>query len=111
MDLALFSHYKHNKPLLIDWHLFVEELIILTPRGVDFTTIPVTESCASQSRNCIYDYYESKIKRQLVINQVSAQQSILTEIITYRKWFINPNPEVKDFAQNEDWTPVLSQML
>jgi len=30
-----------------------KELIILTPSGVDFTTIPTTESCASQSLDCI----------------------------------------------------------
>jgi len=34
---------------LIDCQIFVQELIILTPRGVDFATIPVTESLASQS--------------------------------------------------------------
>jgi len=32
---------------------FVQGLIILTPSGVDFTTIPVTESCVSQSLDCI----------------------------------------------------------
>jgi len=34
---------------LIDCQLFVKDLIILTPSGVDFTTIPVTESCVLQS--------------------------------------------------------------
>jgi len=34
---------------LMDSFIFVKELIILTPRGVDFKTIPVTESCVSQS--------------------------------------------------------------
>jgi len=41
------------KSILIDWQLFVKEVIILTPSGVDFTTIPVTESCVSQSLDCI----------------------------------------------------------
>jgi len=31
-------------------------------------------------------------------NQVSAQQSILIEIIILYKWFIKANPGVKDFA-------------
>jgi len=40
---------------LIDWQLFfVKELIILTPTGVDFTAIPVIESCVSQSLGCIF---------------------------------------------------------
>jgi len=39
---------------LIDWQLFVKELIILTPSGVDFTTIPVTECCVSQALDCIF---------------------------------------------------------
>jgi len=38
---------------LID-SFFVKELIILTPSGVDFTTVPVTESCVLQSLDCIF---------------------------------------------------------
>jgi len=44
--------------------------------------------------------------RQLIFNQVFAQQSILAEIIIYWKWLINANPGVKDFPQTRDWTPV-----
>jgi len=47
---------------------FVKELIILTPRGVDFTAIPVTESCISQSLDCILMIMSKRIKRQLIIN-------------------------------------------
>jgi len=57
-----------------DWLIdsfFVKELINPTPRGVDFTTtIPVTENCVSQSLDHVFDNYEQKIKKQLVINQV-----------------------------------------
>jgi len=59
---------------MIEWLIesfFLKELIILTPRGVDFTTIPVTESCISHSHMIVFDNYESKInKRQLITNQV-----------------------------------------
>jgi len=43
--------------LFFDWLIdsFLQmELIILTPWDVDFTTIPVTESCASQSLEYIF---------------------------------------------------------
>jgi len=52
-QFQLFSQLAfHN--WLIDWQLFVKVLIILTPSGVDFTTVPVTESCVLQSLNCIF---------------------------------------------------------
>jgi len=41
-------------------------------------------------------------------NQASAQQSILTELIISKKWFIKANPGVKNFAQAKDrtrWPP------
>jgi len=43
-------------PAGVDWmvgNFFIKELIILTPSGVEFTTMPVTERCVSQSLACI----------------------------------------------------------
>jgi len=57
------------------------ELIILTLSGVDFTTIPVTESCVSQSLDCIFP----KLRVKDFETIISARQSILTEIIIYWK--------------------------
>jgi len=75
---------------------FVKELIILTPRGVYLpTTIPVTDSCTSHIHLIVLNNYVSKIKRQLIMIQVSAQQWILNEIIIYWTWFIRPNPGVQ----------------
>jgi len=43
---------------------------------------------ASYSHLILLDNYESKIKRHFMFDQVSAQQSILTEIIIIWKWLI-----------------------
>jgi len=46
-------------------------------------------------------------------NQVSAQQTILTELIISKKWSIQANPGGKDVAQARDWTlylPVITQL-
>jgi len=48
--------------LILIAFFFVKELIILTPSGVDFTTIPVIESCVLQSLDCIFLI----IKRQIL---------------------------------------------
>jgi len=56
------------------WQLFVKELIILTLRGVDFTKIHVTESCVSQSLDCILIIMSQRLRDNSFYNQVSGQQ-------------------------------------
>jgi len=50
----------------------------------------------SHSHLIVFDNYESKIKWQLIFNQVSAQDNHLLEMI------YKANPGVKDFAKTGD---------
>jgi len=59
------------------------------------------------------DMWINEFIKIILIKSQHSNQSILTELIIPKKWFIKANPGVKDFAQAMDQTlylPVHSQL-
>jgi len=85
--------------LLIDWQLMLWSYnysIIstnLNADNVEFTTIPVTESCDCQT----LDFFNDRC--EWMNTTINAD------------WDLKTNPQVKEFALAGGWTPPVSQFL